>query len=87
MTSGSGSVMNSGSWAPQRAAERNGPSAWIPATWRRIAGAASASNPEMRRAAASRSSAGAVTRLSSVVVVPWLRWNRHRRRRRRDRRR
>ena len=29
----------------------------------------------MRRAAASSSSTGAVTRLSSVVVVPWPRWN------------
>ena len=70
MMSGSGSDMNSGSCAPQRAVERNGPSAWIPPIWRRTAGAASSSNPLIRRAAAARSSAGAVTRLSSVVVVP-----------------
>ena len=67
--------MNAGSCAPHRAADRNGPSTWMPAMRRRSDGSPRSRKAAIDRDAAASSSSGAVTRLSSVVVVPWARWN------------
>ena len=67
ISAGSGSRMSVWSCAPQRTGLSHGPSRWMPATMPRRVASASARTPAI-------SSAGAVvTRLASVLVVPWLR--------------
>ena len=74
--SGVGSTMCAGFCAPHRAADRNGPSRWMPTIRCRTSPGGSV-EPARRAAAhaAASSSTGAVTKLASVVVVPWRRWN------------
>ena len=67
-SAGSGSRSSAGSWAPQRCSDSHGPSRWTPAIRPSATSSLSIATP------ASRSAGAAVTRLASVVVVPWARW-------------